>query len=233
MDRLHEKIQPEHSIVPQLVNTGITVNGIVIDRINFYNAVISASMTDYIFSTTDSYEMLVKAQECDTVDGSFTDVAGVTETIEMIAQQTTIVLDRDLEASNTIDLKVDGVSMTQVAYNASHSTTMGDIVTQFNTDFPTLHASQASRTLTIIAKVASDAFVISDFVVASGSNQAVGTITNPVEKSGESIVKFAFNIEAAKRFVRPVAIVTFTGGGSALNVQVITILGDPKIKPVS
>ena len=97
------------------------------------------------------------------------------------SQVQTITLDIDLEASNVIDMDVDGVAMTQVPWNASHNQTMTDICTQLTTDFPQIAtATAALKVITITAAVHGTDVAITDFLVTLGSNQAVGTIAETV-----------------------------------------------------
>jgi urease beta subunit len=54
---------------------------------------------------------------------------------------TALVFDAALVASNTINLKVNGVAMTQITYASSNDATLEAIATQLETQFPTLIAS--------------------------------------------------------------------------------------------
>jgi len=91
-------------------------------------------------------------------------------------QVSTITFDADIVTSNTVDMDVDGVAMTQVTFSSSHATTMGLIATQLVTDFPLVidTAVVDGRTIEIIA-IDGEEIAITDIVVAAGGSQAGGT----------------------------------------------------------
>jgi hypothetical protein len=69
-----------------------------------------------------------------------------------LAGGTALVFDAALVASNTINLNVNGVAMTQVTYASSNDNTLDLIATQLETQFPTLIASadrSGTRTVAI------------------------------------------------------------------------------------
>lgn len=104
------------------------------------------------------------------------------------AQRQLITLDIDLESSNTIDLKIDGVSMTTETFNSTHDITMTAIAAQIVTDFSQIAtATSSGRVITITAAVRGVEFVIADFLVAAGSNQAVGTISQTIAAVVDSL----------------------------------------------
>jgi len=100
------------------------------------------------------------------------------------SQVQTITFDADLVASNTIDLKIDGVSMTQITYASTHLDTMNAIASQITTDFSQIATATvggaSNRVLTLTAAVHATDFVISDIVVAGGLSQAGSTVAETV-----------------------------------------------------
>lgn len=91
-------------------------------------------------------------------------------------QVSTLTFDAELVTSNTIDMDVNGVAMTQVTFATDHATTMGLIATQLVTDFPLLIGSVVVDTNTLeIISVAAQTIVIDEIVVAAGASQAGGT----------------------------------------------------------
>jgi hypothetical protein len=100
------------------------------------------------------------------------------------AQVQTITFDADLVTSNTIDLKIGGVAMTQVTFATSHDDTMDAIAAQILADFPQIATAVKggadNRVLTITAAVKGTDFVISDVVVAAGSSQAGSVVAETV-----------------------------------------------------
>lgn len=91
-------------------------------------------------------------------------------------QVSTLTFDAVLVTSNTIDLDVDGVAMTQVTFNTNHATTMGLIAAQLVADFPLKITSVVvdGNTLEIIS-VTGNNIVIDSIVVAAGASQANGS----------------------------------------------------------
>lgn len=123
-----------------------------------------------------------------------------------------ITFSADFVTSNTINLKVDGVSMTQVTYASSHAATIAAVATQIDTDFSqigTATASAVPRTITLVAATAGSAgeFVVSDIVVAAGASQATATVAE-TQASVDAADVGKFRNDA------------YSGGGSATCVQI-------------
>lgn len=91
-------------------------------------------------------------------------------------QVSTITFDADLVTSNTIDMDVNAVALTQETFASDHATTMANIAAQLVTDFPLLidTAVVDARTIEIIA-IDGEEIAITDIVVAAGASQAGGT----------------------------------------------------------
>lgn len=91
-------------------------------------------------------------------------------------QVSTITFDADLVTSNTIDMDVNSVAMTQETFDTDHATTMANIAAQLVADFPLLidTAVVDARTIEIIA-VDGQEIAITNIVVAAGASQAGGT----------------------------------------------------------
>ena len=95
---------------------------------------------------------------------------------------TSLVFDAALVASNTINLKVNGVAMTQVTYASSNDNTLDLIATQLQTQFPTLIEGayrSGTRTVAITVK-AGQTVTLTDIVVAAGVSQAAGSQSDNV-----------------------------------------------------
>jgi len=92
----------------------------------------------------------------------------------------TIVFDAALVASNTINLKVNGVAMTQVTYNTSNDNTLDLIAAQILSDFATVVEAcvrSGTRTILITPKGANSTVVVTNVVVAAGASQATATVS--------------------------------------------------------
>ena len=86
-----------------------------------------------------------------------------------------------LVTSNTINLKINGVAMTEVDFDTDNDTTLEAIATQIVTDFGTVvdaAVRSGTRSILITPKVANSTVVISNVVVAAGASQATATIAN-------------------------------------------------------
>jgi hypothetical protein len=92
------------------------------------------------------------------------------------AAGTSVVFDADLVTSNTINLNVNGVAMTQVTFATSNNATLELIATQLETQFPAvIEAAARSGTRTVAITVKPGATVtITGIVVAAGASQAAG-----------------------------------------------------------
>ena len=102
-----------------------------------------------------------------------------------------IVFSAALVTSNTINLKVNWTSMTQVTYATSNDATLDAIATQLLTDFSSVleatigAARNWTRTINIVPKGANDTVVISNIVVAWWSTQATATVSELAIADGD------------------------------------------------
>jgi len=100
------------------------------------------------------------------------------------SQIQTITFDADLVSGNTIDLKIDGVSMTQITFAVSHLDTMNAIASQILTDFPQISTcivgGTGNRTLTLTHANHGIEFIITDVVVEGGASQATASVAETV-----------------------------------------------------
>lgn len=107
------------------------------------------------------------------------------------AQVQVITFDADLITGNDTDLKIDGVSMTTVPFNASHTQTMTDLAAQIQTQFSqvtTAVSNAVARTITMTAANTGEdgEFVVSDLAVTGGASQASGVVTESVASVNDS-----------------------------------------------
>ncbi|MCP4481409.1 MAG: hypothetical protein GY817_01085 [bacterium] len=103
------------------------------------------------------------------------------------SQVQTITFDADLITGNTIDLKIDGVAMTQVAFNSDHATTMGDIATQILANFSQIATCTVdTRTLTLTQANHGTDFAITEVTVLAGTSQAGATVAETIEAISDS-----------------------------------------------
>lgn len=100
-------------------------------------------------------------------------------TYEVEGSGQTILFDADIVTSNTIDMDVNGVAMTQVTYATSSTATIAAVAAQLVTDFPALFASttagSGARTVVIDPIEGNDSIVITNIVVAAWASQAGST----------------------------------------------------------
>jgi hypothetical protein len=111
-----------------------------------------------------------------------------------------VVFAGDLVASNTINLNVNGVAMTEVTYASSNNNTLELIATQLATQFPTVVESavrSGTRTVAITVRPGTEV-VITDIVVAAGAGQTTGSQVDPFRQA--EVGKF-FDILATTQFV--------------------------------
>ena len=87
-----------------------------------------------------------------------------------------------LVTSNVINMKVNGVSLTQITFSTDDNTTLGLIGAQLVTDFPTLFqwyvAATATHTVKMITLVPPSQIVFSNIAVTAGASQATCAATN-------------------------------------------------------
>lgn len=107
------------------------------------------------------------------------------------ANQGKLVFDADLVTSNTIDMDVNGVAITQVTFATDHDTTMGLIATELETFDDVLSAvldplDTNNRTLIVTTNDGED-LLIDSIVVAAGGSQAGGTFTQGTHDTLEGL----------------------------------------------
>jgi hypothetical protein len=95
------------------------------------------------------------------------------------ASLATLLFDADFVTGNTIDLDVNGTSITQVPFNTDHDTTAADLVTAIaalsgvNCELDSSDANNRTFLITTDDAVAS----VTNVVVAGGASQAGSTVT--------------------------------------------------------
>lgn len=98
-----------------------------------------------------------------------------------------LTFDAALVASNTINLKVNGTSMTQVTYASSNDATLDAIATQLTTDFPSIikYATRTTTRIISLTPVDGQTITLTDIVVAAGASQAAGAQSTVFTASDE------------------------------------------------
>lgn len=100
------------------------------------------------------------------------------ESIEVTDNQAVITFSMDLVTSNTINITVDGVAISQVTFSGSHVNTMGLVATALQNLASVLTATvfgATNRKIKIVAASNSAPFAVISGVVAGGTQQAVIT----------------------------------------------------------
>jgi len=90
-----------------------------------------------------------------------------------LASEVDMLLDIDFEASNVINMKVNGTAIAPVTYATSHANTAGLLVTAIKALDAVSECSVSGRTFTIITD--DSVATVTDFAVTGGTNQAVIT----------------------------------------------------------
>lgn len=104
-----------------------------------------------------------------------TDVKNITNS------QATILFDGDFVTSNTIDLKVDGVAISQVTFTSDHDTTAGlvrdaiDALSGITAILDPADANNRTFIVTLDSELANIA--VTDVIVAAGAGQAGSVVT--------------------------------------------------------
>jgi hypothetical protein len=90
-----------------------------------------------------------------------------------------LTFDAALVASNTINMDVNGVAMTQITYASSNDATLDAIAAQLVTDFPDIikYATRTTTRIISLTPVDGQTITLTDIVVAAGGSQAAGAQT--------------------------------------------------------
>jgi len=230
---LKEFVKSLVGIRPQAINTATLTKGEIIDRTGFRDSVAILTLGGLTPSNTTAISSVLQMQESDTAtDGGFANVTAAVATNAISNKRMTVVFGSDLEATDTIDLKIDGVSITQVPFNATHAQTLTDLVTAVNAIASgVLTATGATRTLTLTANKAGIDFVVSD--VVCGGTAPTSTIATATAHSGVNVMELGVNLkDISKKYIRFNVTHTITGGGSALNSGVTMLLGGAGEYPI-
>lgn len=95
-----------------------------------------------------------------------------------IINRGTLVFDADLVTSNTIDMTVNAVAITQVTFTTDHVTTMGLIIAQIaanaNVASAILDPNDANNRTIIVTAILGVDLIIAGITVAAGASQATG-----------------------------------------------------------
>ncbi len=102
-----------------------------------------------------------------------------------VAQVSTIVFDDTLITGNTVDGEVNGAAITSVPFNTDNATTLSDLAAIIAAvDGISTAVSNGTDTITVTADAAGIAFVLSNFVVTGGADQAGIVITTTTDNLG-------------------------------------------------
>lgn len=90
-----------------------------------------------------------------------------------------LTFDAALVASNTIDMDVNGVAMTQITYASSNDATLDAIAAQLVSQFPDIikYATRTTTRIISLTPVDGQTITLTDIVVAAGASQAAGAQT--------------------------------------------------------
>lgn len=105
------------------------------------------------------------------------------------AQRSRLSFNADLVTSNTIDMDVNSVALTQVPFNTSNTQTLTDIATQLAllSSITSATADGPNDRIDIVAAASTTDIAITNIVVAAGASQANGTFaeTTPSHLASE------------------------------------------------
>ena len=134
------------------------------------DSIIGASSTEKVFSSSNE---TIEHEKVNYVPTSL--LKSDTFKIEGIGQLLTVV--GFFVATNTIDLKVNGVVMTQVLFSSDHAGTMAALILQLNTQFAALATFTITGThaVTILPKTGNNGTVVISNIVIGGSTPPVMT----------------------------------------------------------
>ncbi len=109
----------------------------------------------------------------------YTPTDALDEVLMDVVGGSALTFDAALVASNTINLKVNGTSMTQITYATSNDATLDAIAAQMVTDFPDIikYATRTTTRIISLTPVDGQTITLSDIVVAAGASQAAGAQT--------------------------------------------------------
>lgn len=131
------------------------------------------------FADEDTVGVLAEGQIYVKVEENMTPLSDVYIRYAEVAQRSAVTFDAEFVTSNTIDLKINGVAITQVPFNTDSDTTLSDLATQIqaNANVATATAVPASNTVNIVAASEAVDIEVTEIVVAGGASQANGTFS--------------------------------------------------------
>lgn len=191
-------------------NTFVKLASGFIDIASASDNIYGVATTDKTFSSTNQTVAVdtVKYRPIDALDQYTLPVLG--ETITFVG---------DLITDNVVNLKVNGVAMTPVAFNSSNSQTLTDLAAQLVTDFPTVIAAAAAGTRMIkIEPITNNTnVVVTNIVVTAWSSQTTWTVANNV-LTAANVGSYA-DIQSATNQGLDYFTVNATASGLALKIE--------------
>lgn len=102
---------------------------------------------------------------------------GGTNVKNIFKSKASLLFDADFVTGNTIDLKVNDVSITQVPFNTDHATTFADLIAAIDALDGVSAVAGVGREVIITIDDALSNITVSDVLVQGGASQAGSTIT--------------------------------------------------------
>lgn len=136
------------------------------------DTIVGISMTDKTFDSdnfTNDQDIVV-----------YDPVDNVVECLIAVRNGTQVDFDADLVTSNAINMTVNWTAMTEVSFDTDNATTLANIATQLETDFPSIIADtyvDASEDRIYITPKHGVTLSITSIAVTWGASQATGTFS--------------------------------------------------------
>jgi len=108
-----------------------------------------------------------------------------------VREVSTITLDADLVASNTITITVNGTALSAINYATSHAATLTAIATAIQATAGVLTASASGRVITVTGANPGDPFTLTSSAITGGSSQATVTVAESTAASGAAFAQLA------------------------------------------
>jgi hypothetical protein len=160
---------------------------IVGDNGSFSDRVMSfASLSEVAdeFATTDAEYLAANAIFA---QNPKVDVIKIGKLTSKVAQQITLTFSANLVTGNTVNGKINGVSITPVPFNTTHDQTMTDlagVINALSAVDAVVTGGAGSKVITITSHTAGLAFTATEFVVTGGASQATCAIATTVDNHG-------------------------------------------------
>ncbi len=139
-----------------------------------------------ILTSKTKFDILQLADYVETQKKQYFALTNDSDVKQLVPHIQTLTLDADIVTANTVDLKVDAVSIAQVTFTTDHDTTMG-LLAQAIQDLSSVETATVTgaREITVTGSTPGALIPITDVLIAGGASQANTVVATTQEPAND------------------------------------------------